>query len=83
MEVEIVFPFREWISEELEAKDITPNQLLIFFPAACISCSLYFLQHVFAVGTQFKFLISHLNEKNLFSNMSCLYIFSLCSFSFF
>lgn len=43
MEVEIVFPYRELISEELEAKDITPNQLLIFFPAACISCSMYLL----------------------------------------
>ena len=53
MEVEIVFPYREWISEKLESKDITPNQLLIFFPAA--------FRHVFTVGTQFKFLISHLN----------------------
>jgi len=53
MEVEIVFPYREWISEKLESKNITPNQLLIFFPAA--------FRHVFTVGTQFKFLISHLN----------------------
>ena len=67
MEVEIVFPYREWISEELESKDITPNQLLITFPAV--------FRHVFTVGPQFKFLISHLNFKSLFSKYELLMYF--------